>query len=190
MTLQFSQKGSDHASSPALDASLRVGHVRSLTIFGSPWTPRYGISAFQYHPHNEDHWDQRLQGLSPDIVVTHGPPKLHLDQRDFHRAGCAYLSEQIVRIRPSLVVFGHIHASHGREDVVLDAVQRAYEEVMIGWSGWEAVAWMATLVLWARVKWLLRGFRSQTGKYTTFVNAAVVAGPKNELKNPPIVVKL
>ncbi|KJR89658.1 uncharacterized protein SPSK_06407 [Sporothrix schenckii 1099-18] len=69
--------------------SIRVG-ARSLTIYGAPWTPAYGVSAFQYRPDCPTHWSQRLRAFSPaqppDILVTHGPPKLHRDQRDFYRA--------------------------------------------------------------------------------------------------------
>ncbi|CZR62887.1 uncharacterized protein PAC_12784 [Phialocephala subalpina] len=173
VTLDFSRP-----ESQATTASLEP---RKLTIFGSPWTPQYGISAFQYGPSDESHWTVRFADLNqPDIFVTHGPPKHHLDARDFHRAGCPYLAEGLARFRPRLVVFGHIHASYGREDVVLDTVQREYEKVMTGWGGWQAVGWMAVLVLWARLEWLF-GVRQE--KVTTFVNAAVVDGPQNGLKN-------
>ncbi|KAH7153407.1 Metallo-dependent phosphatase-like protein [Dactylonectria macrodidyma] len=164
---------------------------RRLTIFGSPWTLRYGKSAFQYQTDDEIHWTTRFASLDtkPDIVVTHGPPKHHLDARGGRRVGCPYLAEAIARVQPRLVVFGHIHVSYGREDVVLDGVQRAYEEVMTGWGGWDAVVWMAILVLWAQLMgWILPfNFGKQS---TTLVNAAVVSGPKNDLKNDPIVVEL
>ncbi|EEU38010.1 uncharacterized protein NECHADRAFT_47993 [Fusarium vanettenii 77-13-4] len=163
---------------------------RRLTIFGSPWTPRYGTSAFQYRPDDELHWSTRFSSLDtkPDIIITHGPPKHHLDTRDFHRAGCPYLAEEIAQIRPRLVVSGHIHVSYGREDVVLDGVQRAYEEVMTGWAGWMTVGWMAILVLLAKLKGLVLPALSQ--ERTVFVNASVVSGPKNVLTNEPIVVEL
>lgn len=163
---------------------------RRLTVFGSPWTPRYGASAFQYQPDDENHWSSRFTslGIKPDIVVTHGPPKHHLDARDFHRAGCPYLAEEIAQIRPRLVVFGHIHVSYGREDVVLDGVQRAYEEVMTGWAGWMTVGWMAILVLWAKLKELVLPNLGQ--ERTIFVNASVVSGSRNSLTNEPIVVEL
>ncbi|OKL57910.1 hypothetical protein UA08_06865 [Talaromyces atroroseus] len=107
-----------------IPASKQSQHActRSLTIFGSPWTPRYGISAFQYHPNNSSHWKEIFASIDriPQIIVTHGPPHLYLDRRDFHRAGCTYLAEEVYRIRPRLHVFGHIHASYGRQDVLLD----------------------------------------------------------------------
>lgn len=165
---------------------------RRVTIYGSPFTPQYGHSAFQYRPDDSDTWSKKFASLksAPDIVVTHGPPKLHLDARDFHRAGCPYLLQEITLLKPRLHVFGHIHVGHGREDVVLNAAQGAYEDIMIGWAGWEAIAWMATLVLWSKFWWLLRGGKSLEGRPTTFINAAMVGGPKNELVHEPIVFEL
>lgn len=169
-------------------ATLRVGS-RHLTVFGSPWTPRYGVSAFQYAP-DSDVWDGTLP-TGVDIVVAHGPPHLHQDARDFHRAGCRYLAAEIARVRPRLVVFGHIHAAYGREDVVLDGARRRYEEVVGGWAGWLAIFGMvadiaASLLANIIVPWRFRADR----RPTTFVNASVVGGPENELRNEPIVVEL
>ena len=133
ITLEFPPRESpaesgDNAAQPPTCPSYK------LTVFGTPWTPQYGISAFQYRPDDgEDHWATRFASLGNrrlDILVTHGPPKHHLDARDFRRAGCPYLAAEIARIRPRLVVFGHIHASYGREDVVLDGVQKGFEEVL------------------------------------------------------------
>lgn len=164
---------------------------RTVSIYGSPLTPQYGISAFQYHPSSPDIWEDNLGPLeTPDILITHGPPKLHLDKRDFYRAGCPYLSVEVARLRPRLHVFGHIHAAHGREDSVLDGVQRAYEDVIVGWGGWGTLAWMVSMMAWKRLWWVIRGFRSIQGKPTTFVNAAVVGGPNNELVNAPVVIEL
>lgn len=166
---------------------------RNLTIFGSPWTPQYGVSAFQYPPGEPPDWEsamERTPDPKPDIMVTHGPAQFHLDTQSFRSAGCPYLAEEVARVRPRLVVFGHIHVGYGREDVVLDRVQRAYEEVMAGWAGWEMVIWMAVLAAWARMRWFLRGGQARAEKLTAFVNAAVVGGPANELQNTPIVVEL
>lgn len=164
--------------------------TRRITIYGSPWTPRYGVSAFQYDAHDEDHWSSRFDGVkSPDIVVTHGPPKFHLDTAGIHRAGCPYLAEEIARLRPRLVVFGHIHASHGREDVVLDRVQRLYEQVLVGWAGWVGVVLMAVLVAWNKVISWTRVF-DRPKKVTLFVNASIVGGATNEIVNEPIIVDL
>lgn len=188
VTLEFSHQDSEVSNGG--DRPL-IRH-RHLSVFGSPWTPQYGVSAFQYRPDDHQHWSSRFSTLErrTDIVVTHGPPRLHLDTRGFHRAGCPYLAEEMSDIRPRLVVFGHIHASYGREDVVLDMAQRAYEDIMAGWAGWDAVVWMAMLVFWSRLKGLVTGRALNREDLTTFVNASVVGGPNNELRNPPIVLEM
>ncbi|KAL2024333.1 hypothetical protein VTK56DRAFT_8815 [Thermocarpiscus australiensis] len=185
--LYLSNRQDSNAVEPTTESE-----VRTLTVFGSPWTKQYGVSAFQYPPNSTSHWADRLSSLGPDVLVTHGPPRLHLDRTGVHRAGCPYLAEQVARLRPRLHVFGHIHVSYGREDVVLDAVQRGYERVEYGWSGWGTVAWMVAHVLWGKVKWFLHllKLKSRKEKVTTFVNAAVVGGRTNELRNPPILVDI
>lgn len=61
-----------------------------FSIHASPYTPRYGVSAFQY-PSREDKFNSKASGILPyainvsteqsiipamvDIVMTHGPPK-------------------------------------------------------------------------------------------------------------------
>lgn len=190
--LQDSSTTLNFAGQQDNDQQYSEAKLRRVTIYGSPSTPQYGHSAFQYPPNDPDPWGEKFASLksAPDIVVTHGPPKLHLDARDFHRAGCPYLSQEISLLKPKLHVFGHIHTGYGREDVVLDAAQRAYEDIMIGWAGWEAVVWMATLVLWSKIWWLLRGGKSLQGRPTTFINAALVGGSKNKLVHQPIVFDL
>lgn len=164
-----------------------VRDTRKITIFGSPWTPQYGTSAFQYRPDEGYHWENILSSLgttTPDIIVTHGPPRLHLDGRDFHRAGCPYLAEEIRLLRPRLHVFGHIHVSYGQEDVILDGVQGGHEKIMTGWAGWGTVVYMVMLAACARI---MRALKFGDNKTTTFVNAAVVSGPNNDLSNEPII---
>lgn len=176
---------------PDRESEDEPARCRSVRIYGSPLTPQYGVSAFQYHPNSPDIWEDKLGPLKEvDVLVTHGPPKWHLDQRDFHRAGCPYLSAEVARLRPRLHVFGHIHAAHGREEMVMDDMQSAYEDVMVGWGDWGTIAWMVAAVAWTRFCWVIRGFRPVQAKSTTFINAAVVGGPGNDLTNAPAVFEL
>ncbi|KAJ6784834.1 hypothetical protein PWT90_06814 [Aphanocladium album] len=123
----------------------------SLTIFGSPWTPKYGVSAFQYHLSDCRKWEEVFGSLQQrPIVVTHGPPKHHLDKRDFHQAGYPYLAQDVRRLRPKLAVFGHIHASYGREEILFDTAQELYKDILAGWAGWGGVLWLSLVVLWSR----------------------------------------
>lgn len=51
-----------------------------------------------------------------DVVVTHGPPRSHLDGRG-GATGCKALNQTLRLVRPSLVVCGHVHESRGAERV-------------------------------------------------------------------------
>lgn len=190
ITLDFPRNPHNASGSETVESTERTSSTaRRLMVYGSPFTPQYGTSAFQYSP-DPQFWTEIFAPLraAPDILVTHGPPKFHLDARDFHKAGCPYLSVEVARIRPRLHVFGHIHASYGREDAVLDGMQRCYEEVMIGWGGWETIGWMVARMIWEGLTWLFRRFRAREESLTTtFINAAVVGGPDNSLINQAVV---
>lgn len=162
--------------------------TRQLVIFGSPWTPQYGNSAFQY-PREEDIWSERIPP-DVDIVVAHGPPRLYLDSTGIHKAGCVYLARTISRIRPRLVVFGHIHVAHGRQDTVLDTSRQLYDEIVNRWGDYWTLARLAIAVVSVKLRVLVLGVKRvrDAQRVTTFVNASVVGGPQNELMNEPIVV--
>lgn len=80
--------------------------------------PQYGVSAFQYL-REEDVWTDNIL-LNTEIVVVHGPLCFHLNRHDFHHTGCLLLGAEIARVKPCLVVFGHIHVAYEQEEVVLD----------------------------------------------------------------------
>jgi hypothetical protein len=53
-----------------------------------------------------------------DIIMTHGPPWMHLDLcSSGHRAGCPQLLQALKRVKPKLHCFGHIHEGWGAERV-------------------------------------------------------------------------
>jgi hypothetical protein len=75
-------------------------YIRTLTIYGSPRTPQYGVSAFQYPPEEaEAFWASRIP-FDVDVVVVHGPLRLHLDTSGVRHAGCPFLAREIGRVRP------------------------------------------------------------------------------------------
>ena len=173
----------------ALRFSRQDGEERQLTIYGSPVTPAYGNSGFQV-PRNEDFWKGKISDRT-DILLTHGPPWRHLDG-GLH-AGSISLAKEVARARPRLVVFGHIHAGYGQEDVRFNRVTRAYESVLGEWEGWTTLMGMALWVLWARFASTLLPARLQNeneDRVTTLVNAAVLGGRKNQYRNAPIVVQI
>lgn len=145
---------------------------RSCTIFGSPWTPKYVRSAFQYS-RDDDIWSRKMP-KDVDVVLTHGPPYGHLDGP--RRSGCHYLAESIADRRPKLVVFGHIHVGHGRELLRFDALRRVYEDIECWWGGWEMIPLMFILLLWSRIRCLLGGMLGsrKEDRLTELINAAII----------------
>jgi predicted phosphodiesterase len=80
-----------------------------LTIYASPYTPVYGVWAFQY---DEVHNFEIPRHV--DVAMTHGPPKDIFDLcRDGTRAGCQQLLEVVRQARPRIHCFGHIHEGWG-----------------------------------------------------------------------------
>ncbi len=142
-------------------------HDRQLTLYGSPRTPRRGTGVFQY-PRGEGVWDIPA---GTDILITHGPPKSHLD---IHGYGCAQLRQALWNVRPPLHVFGHIHGGRGRSYANWSRSQQAYERVCDARTG--------QVPMLQAVSEVIRDFRkdepgsSYTGiaRGTSFVNAACV----------------
>jgi len=85
-------------------------------FFGSPWTPGGGwafsrsLNALAYR------WAQIPDGV--DVLITHGPP-LGVRDRNYRgeHLGCPHLAEALLRVRPRLHIFGHIHESHGLAEI-------------------------------------------------------------------------
>jgi Icc-related predicted phosphoesterase len=88
--------------------------IEGLRIWGSPVTPLHG-GAFGMSSTDDR---RRLYAQIPedtDVLVTHGPPLGMLDSPpggEFH-GGCRELLEAVVRVKPKLHVFGHVHGAHG-----------------------------------------------------------------------------
>ncbi|NTU84495.1 MAG: metallophosphoesterase [Chloroflexales bacterium] len=87
--------------------------IDGLIFYGSPWTPGPGwafgrsLMALAYH------WAELPDGI--DVLITHGPPLGALDQNHKgERLGDEALAEAVVRARPRLHIFGHIHEAYGQ----------------------------------------------------------------------------
>lgn len=111
-------------SSVVLDFPSRKN--RKLRVHGAPQIPACGGPefAFQY-PRGSDGWSNTVPA-DTDILVTHGPPKYHLDLPV--GLGCEFLLKEAWRIQAPLHIFGHVHAGRGREVAYWDAAQHAYEQ--------------------------------------------------------------
>ncbi|CAI6332983.1 unnamed protein product [Periconia digitata] len=154
---------------------LSCDNGRELKIYGCPLTPRHGNWAFQY-PRDQDVWESKIPD-DTDILITHGPPKGHLDAGHL---GCKYLLDELWRRKPRLHVFGHIHDGYGMEWIQFDQLQSAYENIVIAGGG-----------VWGLV-WVIIGF---VAAYLTpakesralLVNPAMVGGLRDEQRRRPIV---
>jgi hypothetical protein len=88
--------------------------VDGLRIWGSPVTPLYG-GAFGLSSAADR---RRVYARIPedtDVLITHGPPFGILDSSPDSglHSGCRELFDAVMRLRPKLHVFGHVHGAHG-----------------------------------------------------------------------------
>ncbi|EUC43487.1 hypothetical protein COCMIDRAFT_100669 [Bipolaris oryzae ATCC 44560] len=180
-------------------------------IYASPYTPGCGTSAFQYPtgsdrfnpPETTPLWAKNVgteTSIIPenvDIVMTHGPPKYILGETAGDSAGCEHLRNAIVRVKPRLHCFGHIHLP--REGWTYQAHRLAYKDPPKPDSGEPGL--IATIFKdWvgsnqARKK----GFRClppgsaedfRASKQQTLCVNAAMEGEKGELEHPPWLVTL
>lgn len=153
------------------------------------------LRRFQYQ--RPDHpWKSRIP-QETDVLITHTPPRHHLDLS----IGCAGLTEEIWNVKARLHVFGHVHSGHGREYVFWDKGQRAYERLMQSQTGGGVFtdvipsgAWVdAAKVVWHGIKgifwqWLMVGPAGGNGGI--LVNAALVYQSTTQVGNPVEVVDI
>lgn len=89
--------------------------VEGIKIWGRPWTPEFNGWAFMADPQSP----KMLSSLSivptgVDILLTHGPAFEILDMMNQgNKVGCQDLLNELERIQPRYMVFGHIHHSSG-----------------------------------------------------------------------------
>jgi Icc-related predicted phosphoesterase len=101
-----------------LNATLLINRgieSHGLKIWGSPLTSR-NSGAFGCSDPEER---RRIYAEIPpdaDILITHGPPYGILDCEHVSSShqGCRVLLETVLKLKPRLHVFGHVHGGHGR----------------------------------------------------------------------------
>lgn len=92
--------------------------IEGLKFWGSPIQPWFCDWAFNRLRGSEikKHWD--LIPTDTDVLITHGPP---YGIRDLcaknERVGCNDLLDTIIKIRPQIHAFGHIHEGYGTSRV-------------------------------------------------------------------------
>jgi Icc-related predicted phosphoesterase len=88
-----------------------------ISFWGSPITPVFPNWAFHVErgAASRKYWD--CVPLGTDVLITHGPPYGTLDKREIlgSRFGCKDLIQAVLRVKPKLHVFGHVHGGYGQE---------------------------------------------------------------------------
>ena len=97
-----------------------------LRIWGSPWTKSFpGMNpkckAFTLDTEEELFEKFYLIPVDTDILITHSPPHMILDEltEEGKHGGSTALLSVVQRIRPRLHVFGHIHEAYGKTEIEL-----------------------------------------------------------------------
>jgi Icc-related predicted phosphoesterase len=95
------------------DSGCTLGGLR---FWGSPVQPWFLDLAFN-RARGDDidrHWQMIPEGT--DVLVTHGPPYGKLDRiGNTERGGCEMLRSRVLKVRPRLHVFGHLHDGYGTD---------------------------------------------------------------------------
>lgn len=148
---------------------------RQLKIFGSPYTPQNGHLAFQY-PRHMDFWESQIPE-DVDVLVTHGPPRAHLDGG----YGCVYLLSALWRTRPRLHAFGQSPIGPLLTWLRFDSLQEAYENTVLYESYW---------FLLVTVFWWLRGWMGYgtSEPLTLAVNALISDERRGKEDGKPAIV--
>lgn len=88
----------------------------NIRFYGSPWQPWFYNWAFNL-PRNGEELERVWNQIptNTDILITHSPPFGILDKPYGHglSVGCELLRSVIDNIKPKIMVYGHIHGSHG-----------------------------------------------------------------------------
>jgi len=176
--------------------SLKFDNGRKISLWGAPQIPKCGGSdfAFQYEV-GLDAWTGTLPD-KVDILITHTPPKFHRDLSS-PWLGCQFLLSSVWKLRPTLHVFGHVHAGAGREIVRWDELQATYEGSMARPGKNGCMRQLFSVSLWLdviKVTWY--GFTAVVWDWvwggqvesTIMVNASLMVNNSGQLGNPVQVV--
>jgi Icc-related predicted phosphoesterase len=176
----------------------RTEESRKIRIYGAPQIPACGGSSFAFqYSRGRDAWTETIPE-NVNILVTHTPPKYHLDLFS-PSLGCEFLLKSIWVTKPQLHVFGHVHAGAGRETVRWDAAQAIYEQVMDRKGIFGFFNQVLSPRLWiAMLRLVFHGFTGIVWSKiwggeqhcTTMINAALMLNNGGTLGNPVQVVDI
>ena len=150
--------------------------MRRVKIYGSPSTPEFGQWAFQYPP-IRDVWTGRIPD-DTEILVVHGPPALYGDcdgekkpSGEVKVKGDGYLLREIRRVKPKMVICGHIHGAFGIKPIKHDGSQDTMDGLRMHWDDYNPFRALGD-TLWSKIS--AKDIDHQ--QETLIVNAAVAPG--------------
>lgn len=136
-----------------------------VNVYSSPYTPEFRDWGFPYE-RNEDRFnplgssllDAKNISRSPvpsysspadtplDILITHGPPYNKLDETNRgDLAGCPHLLRALIRSKPLLHCFGHIHEGWGAERITWTSAADEVATKPASIEEWKQGAWRASM---------------------------------------------
>jgi Icc-related predicted phosphoesterase len=87
--------------------------IEGKVFYGSPWTPKFGEWVFML-PRFLMHAVYYNVPDKVDVLITHGPPAGILDKTLYNgNVGCEATLEVVLRLKPKVHAFGHIHEAKG-----------------------------------------------------------------------------
>jgi hypothetical protein len=151
--------------------------------------------AFQY-PRGADAWSETVPE-DIDILITHTPPKHHLDLPLPDGFGCEHLLKEVKRVKPKLHVFGHVHWGAGNQVYWWSQCQEAYEAGMNVKPGLSR-GFLSPRLWWSVVGVVIYGMKELVWdkvwggqrRSTLMVNAAQMKGNTGKLGNRVQVVEI
>jgi Icc-related predicted phosphoesterase len=88
--------------------------IDGIKFWGSPFSPKFLNMAFNAKRGIDlkKYWD--LIPDDTDVLIVHTPPYGILDKTSWRsHVGCHDLAGAVSRVKPELVIFGHIHEAYG-----------------------------------------------------------------------------
>lgn len=87
--------------------------IEGIKFWGSPYTPIFMEWSFEMNESKRKTlWDTIPDDT--DVVITHGPPRYILDKDPWGESvGCGFLAARLLKLKPKLSIFGHLHESYG-----------------------------------------------------------------------------
>lgn len=95
-----------------------------LSIYGTPFIPSRKPGSFMLlRDSAELRAERNLIDKDVDILISHGPPKGILDvESGSESCGCRFLRDVVLKEKPTIHVFGHIHESGGKHTRLNDTL--------------------------------------------------------------------